>query len=597
MTQVNEELLKQLETAQQESFKYIAFSGGGAKGNIYSGVHETLKTSGVLDGVEEVAGSSAGAITAAVVASGITEEDFQKLGQNTNFKNLLGEGTDVPIAGIKINAGGEPLEDLIRKSVSKNVTDYFKNTDILEVCDTRLQEINNELTAIKGNDDQESLDRTVLLEKQQVGLQSISDGGGAKLNEMNKRVQETGKVTFGDLDVLHNLDPIKFKGLIITATNNKTGELMLFNAKDTPNVEIAKAAHASSSIPYVFKPVTIDGVEYADGGCYDNIPLKYFNKQDSKNDIENISDSPDKIQEAKKQGRSLALAFSSSGDMGTDLNTAIYSGKSNITDGFMSRVITSMLKIAQSMGFAKSLTDHVKNNENTYQKVRDNALDTIGLDTKDVGTLSFDGAQEKAGYLHVKGSLQTARHFENHDIGTNQDPNLVNKEFMLQVYEDSHVQKGTLESWKDKIFGEKEVKQNLEPLLDLCKADSWKGKNSQEMLASFVEKAATTSNGKIANNTQAMDKLIKTINSQNTPDSVKMQFAQLAKVEITGKVVDLKLKPSDFDPLLNAQKSQQKDNVNKSKNSVKDIIKNGKAASMEVKIKQEIRKDSRTLGG
>jgi hypothetical protein len=63
MTQVNEELLKQLETAQQESFKYIAFSGGGAKGNIYSGVHETLKQSGVLDGVEEVAGSSAGAIT------------------------------------------------------------------------------------------------------------------------------------------------------------------------------------------------------------------------------------------------------------------------------------------------------------------------------------------------------------------------------------------------------------------------------------------------------------------------------------------------------------------------------------------------------
>ena len=130
MTQVNEELLKQLETAQQESFKYIAFSGGGAKGNIYSGVHETLKKSGVLDGVEEVAGSSAGAITAAVVASGITEEDFQKLAQNTNFKNLLGDGLEVPIVGIKINAGGEPLEDLIRKSVSKNVTDYFKNTDI-----------------------------------------------------------------------------------------------------------------------------------------------------------------------------------------------------------------------------------------------------------------------------------------------------------------------------------------------------------------------------------------------------------------------------------------------------------------------------------
>ncbi len=59
--------------------------------------------------------------------------------------------------------------------------------------------------------------------------------------------------------------------------------------------------------------------------------------------------------------------------------------------------------------------------EATYQEVRDNALNTVGLDTKDVGTLSFDGAQENAVYLHVKGSMQTARHFDNHDIGTNSD--------------------------------------------------------------------------------------------------------------------------------------------------------------------------------
>ena len=42
-----ESRLKKLTAAQNEPFKYAAFSGGGAKGAIYSGVHEELERSGV----------------------------------------------------------------------------------------------------------------------------------------------------------------------------------------------------------------------------------------------------------------------------------------------------------------------------------------------------------------------------------------------------------------------------------------------------------------------------------------------------------------------------------------------------------------------
>nr|WP_064429129.1 patatin-like phospholipase family protein [Rickettsia sp. Tenjiku01] len=61
--------MQELEQAQKAPIEYIAFSGG-AKGVIYSGAYETAKKAGILDNVKAVAGSSAGAITATVVALG-----------------------------------------------------------------------------------------------------------------------------------------------------------------------------------------------------------------------------------------------------------------------------------------------------------------------------------------------------------------------------------------------------------------------------------------------------------------------------------------------------------------------------------------------
>ena len=45
-----------MKAAMEEPIKYATFSGGGAKGAIYSGVHEALYDSGVLAGLDAVAG-------------------------------------------------------------------------------------------------------------------------------------------------------------------------------------------------------------------------------------------------------------------------------------------------------------------------------------------------------------------------------------------------------------------------------------------------------------------------------------------------------------------------------------------------------------
>ena len=126
-----ESRLKKLTAAQNEPFKYAAFSGGGAKGAIYSGVHEELERSGVLAGLEAVAGSSAGAMTAGLIATGISAEDFKKLSNETNFEKLLGEG-------FIVNKDGKPLYQLMHDTISNNVINYLKDKDIMDICNVRM---------------------------------------------------------------------------------------------------------------------------------------------------------------------------------------------------------------------------------------------------------------------------------------------------------------------------------------------------------------------------------------------------------------------------------------------------------------------------
>lgn len=114
---------------------------------------------------------------------------------------------------------------------------------------------------------------------------------------------------------------MQYKDLVITATQQETSELTIFNSFDTPNIEIALACRASASIPIVFEPVEIDGKKYVDGGYRDNTPTKYFKGNEPEFDTKEVTDNMEEITLAKKQGRTLAMAFGSG--MEADSNIAI----------------------------------------------------------------------------------------------------------------------------------------------------------------------------------------------------------------------------------------------------------------------------------
>lgn len=70
-------------------FKNLIFEGGGVKGIAYVGALEVLNKEGILKNIERVAGTSAGAMVAVLVALGYTAKEIGEILWDINFKNFM----------------------------------------------------------------------------------------------------------------------------------------------------------------------------------------------------------------------------------------------------------------------------------------------------------------------------------------------------------------------------------------------------------------------------------------------------------------------------------------------------------------------------
>ena len=69
-------------------FQNLVLEGGGVKGIAYGGAFEALDQQGILDQLDEVAGTSAGAITAALLALRYSPTEIQRLMLSLDFSNF-----------------------------------------------------------------------------------------------------------------------------------------------------------------------------------------------------------------------------------------------------------------------------------------------------------------------------------------------------------------------------------------------------------------------------------------------------------------------------------------------------------------------------
>jgi predicted acylesterase/phospholipase RssA len=233
----------------------LVLRGGGAKGVGYPPALVELENHGSLTGVKQVVGTSAGALTAALLAAGLSAKEFQKVSDEHDMASFKDKpsGWHAKYPNLKFGKtgfhGGTALEVVDRES-AKSVKAFLDSGDGQA-----------KIAAAVGE-----------------GRISAGDAHALEaLRHQNFDIDRTAQmVTFQDLESLAKIDPGKFKSLTLTGWNYTDKTLAYFNAKDTPQMPIAVASRISMSIPYFFKSPKYDagqGVKsWVDGGVGSNMP-------------------------------------------------------------------------------------------------------------------------------------------------------------------------------------------------------------------------------------------------------------------------------------------------------------------------------------
>lgn len=207
-------------------YRNLVFKGGGVRGIAYLGALEVLDEYRIVENIQRVAGTSAGAIAATLLSFGLS------IAETTDMFNSL-DFTRVPQAETRI-----PKRKFLRIPEEESSRRFFRDFGWYSS------------------------------EYFYDWLQRIIAGqcGGNRRASFND---------FKDLG---------FRDLYIVATNVSRQRAEVFSADLTPDVAVADAVRMSMSIPVFFEALRFDGKNfgagdyYVDGGLYDNFPAHIFDQ-------------------------------------------------------------------------------------------------------------------------------------------------------------------------------------------------------------------------------------------------------------------------------------------------------------------------------
>ncbi|MFJ3463717.1 patatin-like phospholipase family protein [Achromobacter spanius] len=274
----------------------LVLRGGGAKGIGYSAALDQMEKSGMMAGVKNLAGSSAGALTATCLACGLSASEFESGPADALFRpgvlDALKGGGDLTrlYPDLKMEGGLAPAVASLKvvDQTSANSVSTFLNSKWNDASfQAKLQQ----------------LDPVI-----QVRLDALRQPQNFDDDRQGKMV------TFGDLKALHDLAPDKFKNLTLTGWNETDQQEMYFDATTAPDMPVAYAARMSMAFPIAFKAVSIemDGEKkvFADGGIGSNMPSEVFLKP---TDATGARVHLDADAKGEMQARTLLLTFDENG--------------------------------------------------------------------------------------------------------------------------------------------------------------------------------------------------------------------------------------------------------------------------------------------
>ncbi|WP_448109640.1 patatin-like phospholipase family protein [Pseudomonas azerbaijanoccidentalis] len=249
----------------------LVLSGGGAKGVAFSGMVKALEENQALDKIRSISGSSAGAISAAFLASGMDHAGFDKMSDETNLVSLL----DSPN---KMLATIQQASSMLGAAIAK-IPGTIGNIGPL-LCDL-LPRVQTKALPLEALIREKMIDS--ILSRFNQARNDPQRALSEKVEDHVKEILKRNFVTFGDLATLSQYMP-EIKQLHITGTAmfDDRPQMVVFNASLTPDVDVAIAAHISGSLPVVFQKPSEQGLTFQvkdertafqDGGIMLNTPV------------------------------------------------------------------------------------------------------------------------------------------------------------------------------------------------------------------------------------------------------------------------------------------------------------------------------------
>lgn len=268
-------------TVQAEKHRGLVCSGGGAKGIAYMGMLKALQERGYLEQLTHVSGASAGAMTASLIAVGMSPEDMTKLVNELDIKKLL------DVQGVGFRAKGDTFRNLLEVIYTMQINNHLKGLPkpIPAHLEKNYMQLSSKVRLYEHALSEEGIevnnvDDVIKLAKSMESIKKMNEAMATVPQQImghNGEELENPRLSLGDLGLLRELLPVtekhQIKNLSVAVTNQTKKELERYSENSTPHQSIAQVVQWSGAHPVLFVPGrNAKGEFVADGGILDNMP-------------------------------------------------------------------------------------------------------------------------------------------------------------------------------------------------------------------------------------------------------------------------------------------------------------------------------------
>ncbi len=346
----------------------LVFEGGSTKGIAYLGALSQLsKSNFALSQLKRVAGTSAGAITAALIAVGYSANALYDELYNLNFEKFLDE-TQGNTRELLFGLANQPKGGIL-SSMQSASTQSISHPSAASQISSR---ISNAFGIYEGDKLRTWVEDHLYIK---TGIRYL---------------------TFKELHILRGKNSKQYKDLFVPGVNLSTGYTEIFDYLHTPEVIISDAVRISLSIPLLFKPHTRyikvinssnkperDVLQpahvYTDGGVLNNYPVDIF-------DFVGFLDETVNVPETfwKPAHNPYTLGFRLISKTNIDYFTGVSDAPSREIEGLLP--------------YLKALIATMYNKQNSDHQLHHDVIRSIYIDHLGIDTLAFDlsDAQKKA---------------------------------------------------------------------------------------------------------------------------------------------------------------------------------------------------------